>query len=47
MNELIIMNIYFNALHEYSIQQIRFFVIMNKPLYKSMLINSWLKYQLM
>jgi len=46
MNEDI-MYIYFNALHDCSIQQIRFLVIMNESLYKSMLINSWLKYQLM
>ena len=41
------MNIYFTFLYKCVTQQIRFLVIMNKPLYESMLINSWLKYQLM
>ena len=40
------MNIYFTFLYECAIQQIRFLIIMNKPLYESVLINSWLKYPL-
>jgi len=41
------LDIYLTFLHECAVQQVRFVIAVNRPLYEGMLINSWLKYQLM
>jgi len=39
-------DIYLTFLHECTVQQVRFVIIVNRSFYEGMLINLWLKYQL-